>query len=108
MKRLTFAEVDGQRALVLPAQLGDILWYIEDGRMHSARVFEIKITLADAGHCCEDIAVFAWNGAEGRQLTWCPLQGEAWMDRKGEYVEVFTRREAAETALYGGGEKGAI
>lgn len=97
--KLEFLRGEEKTAVVLPANLGDILWYIHEGKICSARVFEMKITIADAGYCCEDVIAFAWNPKAFRQLTWCPLHGEGWLDARNQYVPVFTTREEADAAL---------
>ena len=40
---LEFMQKEEKTAVVLPANLGDILWYIHEGKICSARVFEVKM-----------------------------------------------------------------
>ena len=104
---LEFIREPGRTAVVLPCVPGEILWYIHGGRVRSARVYEIKFMVSDAGHRGQDFVAFAWDARNMRQITWCPLQGEGWADRKDEYVPVFTDRRAAHAALMRGeGENG--
>lgn len=99
VQELEYVNVNGRTALVLPCRMGQILWYIRDGKVCSAKVYEMKYTAADSGHCCEDFVVFAWNSRTAQTLTWCPIHGEGWLDKKDSYVPVFCSREEAEAAV---------
>ena len=99
MKALEYMETEKGLALVLPNRLGQILWYIHEERLQTAKIYEIKATLSGSGYCCEDVAVFAWNPMAQRQLTWCPLHEEGWLDARDEYVPVFTDRQEAIDAI---------
>lgn len=90
---------DGGTAVVLPAWPGKILWYIYEGELYTARVYEIKMTWADRGGRIEDLIAYAWNVRYQRQLTWCPMQEEGWLDAKDEYVDVFADRNEAIGAI---------
>lgn len=96
---MEFIRESGRTAVVLPAEPGTILWYIHSGRVRSARVYEIKFVVSDAGHRGQDFVAFAWDARNMRQITWCPLQDEAWADRKDDYILVFATKEAARAAM---------
>lgn len=95
---LEYIDHNGRVALVLPCRLGQILWYIHEGQICTAKIFEIKYSASDSGHCGEDFIAFAWNPKHLRTLTWCPIYGEAWLDKKDCYVPVFFSREEAVAA----------
>lgn len=90
---------DARQALILPSWPGQILWYIHELTLYTARVYEIKFTTADRGSVVEDFIAFAWNPKMQRQLTWCPLHEEGWLDARDEYVPVFTDRGKAIKAI---------
>ena len=97
--------LDGRGAVVLPCRLEQILWYILGGRIYTAKVCEIKWQQASSGNCGEDCIVFAWDCRNNRQLTWCPISGEGWLDTKDSYVPVFYTRAEAEAAMKGAGNE---
>lgn len=102
--QLEYIMHEGHTALVLPVEMGDILWYTHLGRLGAAKVYEMKYTRSDGGHCLEDLIVFAYDPKHGRNLTWCPIHDEGWLDARDEYVTVYRRRADAERAL-GRGER---
>ena len=105
MKNLEYVTLAGntpaeaRQALILPNWPGQILWYIHELTLYTARVYEIKFTSADRGSVVEDFIAFAWNPKAQRQLTWCPLHEEGWLDARDEYVPVFTDRGKAIKAI---------
>ena len=99
MKALQYEETEKGLALVLPARIGQILWYIHGEKLWTARVYEIKATVSSSGYCCEDVVVFAWNPMLQRQLTWCPLHEEGWLDARDEYVPIYDDRCEAIMAM---------
>lgn len=90
---------DGALMLRLPVWPGRLLWYIDEGVICSARVYEIKYTFSDRGSCLEDFVAFAWNGRDHKNLTWCSIHQEGWLETRDSYVPVYMTRAEAVKAM---------
>lgn len=101
IKPIEHIQGEGRVGLWCPCWLNQILWYIHEGKLCTALVSEINYQAATWGSCGEDFVAFGWDSINKRQLTWCPIHCEGWLDKKDCYVPVFYTRADAEAEMKG-------